>query len=98
MPPSFGYRADNSATARPCGTKNSNAARSHSVRDDGPELAAVLSQRRLSTATRLKSTRSRSDIVRLSTGACASVTSETVYGGLACDAADLVLDLSVALR
>src|SRR3954465_13103058 len=67
MPPSCGKRDESSVTTSPCGTKKNTAASSQSTSALGPALPAVASHRRPTTATRLKSTRSRSPRVRGST-------------------------------
>src|SRR5678816_2502224 len=69
MPPSSGKRDESSPTTSPCGTKKKSAASSQSAIALGPAFAAVASQRRPSTATRLNNTRSRSPSARSSEGA-----------------------------
>src|SRR5678815_758276 len=66
MPPSSGKRDESSPTTSPCGTKKKSAASSQSAIALGPAFAAVASQRRPSTATRLNNTRSRSPSPRSS--------------------------------
>src|SRR3954462_8748883 len=60
MPPSSGKAEESWMTARPCGMKNSAAARSHRASVPGPAFAAVATQGSPTTATRLNRTRSRS--------------------------------------
>src|SRR3954470_16543013 len=68
MPPSCGKRDESSVTTSPCGTKKSNPASTQSASALGPAFAAVASHRRPTTATRLKSTRSRSPRLRARSG------------------------------